>query len=416
MKKKILLILMFVLTSFNVMAAPDAKSFTFNGNQTFKNISLEDIETQTQYQTQQVPSTCFQTVPYQQQVCNYQTAYKNQCHTTQPTQQCNWIPGKQVCTQQPGGQQCHMVPGKQVCKTNPPKEVCRIVNGRRVCKMVPGGSSCHQQPPHQVCTQKPPKQVCHQQPGHNQCHTVPGQYVCKQVPYQKQVCHTETKYKQESYTCYKSEQVPVTVETFRTSADLNFDFIKYPSTNNLRVRINAELQDKKLKITAEDLTHSGLAIFTKESIDKNKNGSHKWFNGDIKVKVFTTNQLLNKEEYSHIRAGVRDLKMNESNTLVILTDSVLSPESFGLKLVVKDQTTGDVLFKGMLTDDQYNHVFDQYQTKTKVNLRSLIPYISSGTRILVKAILSVKDDRFDLINEDDVPSLTAQAKEFFFWN
>jgi hypothetical protein len=417
MKKNILLILMALTYALSLQAQQKESSFIFNGNDTFKHLSLLDIESSGGYNNPSVPSTCYNTVPYQDQECNYQTQYENKCHTTAPTQQCNWVPGQQVCHMQPGGQQCHMVPGKQVCTTTPPKEVCQIINGRKVCKLVPGGSSCHQQPPHQVCNNQPPKQVCTQQPGHQQCHNVPGQYVCNQVPVQKYVCQTVTKYKQEPYTCYQPGPV-YNNEQYRTTADINFDFNQIPYSYNYRVQFSAKLENRRLVVSANDLTNSNLAIFIDRSdVNTNSYGNQTSIDGNIQVKISRASDLMNNWSYSHLQGGIRDMKLNENNKLVIRTNVVQDPESFLVKLEVRNQMTGELLYLGSVDRNDYNHVFEQFETKTKIDLdRVISTFISAGTRLSIKATLSVRDGEFELLNSEEIPGLNAKAQETVFWN
>lgn len=176
-----------------------------------------------------VPSTCYNQIPYQSYECHNETRYRQQCRWipeaercwTENDRQCRTVPQtRQVCQNGPDRQVCHDIPQRQVCVERPTREICHTnPQGQRVCNTVGGGRECHMTGGGRDCDTVPGPRTCHmetyyEQECHNvprrQCERVPGRNDCDNIPYQEEVCGYETRYRSEPYACTKIEYKDVT--------------------------------------------------------------------------------------------------------------------------------------------------------------------------------------------------------------
>ena len=78
--------LILLLLSFSINAnETDTDFFDYYGSVEEVNRSLESDEYKTVYREVEVPSTCTREVPYQEQVCSYETRYRTRYKTKYKT-------------------------------------------------------------------------------------------------------------------------------------------------------------------------------------------------------------------------------------------------------------------------------------------------------------------------------------------
>ena len=249
--KQTLLCLALALSIFAPSTFASAtKTVTFNGqNNESLTISYQDQETR--YRDEVVNTTCTRQVPNGvEQVCEQVLRYREQCH---------YEPGRQDCHYTPSREQCHTTPSRQECRYEQGGVVCSYENGRRVCRNEPG---------HQVCRTIPGQRVCQTIPGDYVCTQIPGHNVCNQVPYYERVCHNETRYRTESYSCQRTVSVPYNVKIAHEAlVDLTFDNAMNVATAELNVLF---LADGEIKLATNK--NDVLVLAQKENLYTERNG------------------------------------------------------------------------------------------------------------------------------------------------
>lgn len=191
----------------------------------------------------QVPSTCYNQIPYQRWECHNETRYRQDCQWIPDSQRC-WTESERVCRNVPRTRQecqngpsreiCRNLPGREVCVERPRREVCHTnPQGQRSCTTVGGGQSCHTTSGTRECSTVPGERVCRhvsytEQECENvprrQCQHVPGRNACQSVPYAEEVCGYETRYRAEPYACQRTEYKDVTTQK-KLSGEIQVHFI-----------------------------------------------------------------------------------------------------------------------------------------------------------------------------------------------
>ncbi|OIQ20579.1 MAG: hypothetical protein BM556_01175 [Bacteriovorax sp. MedPE-SWde] len=209
--KTIFGIVLTLLVCFSSYAEQSA-SFSFNG-QSNDEVLIEEIRQITLFKDEVRDGTCTRQIPYTENVCGYETNYR---------QECSWQAGynncyndtqrdcryetryRRECTRGPSRSQCTMKPGKTTCRTGRDgQQRCHTTQPRRVCRDVPGRETCRRVPYQDyVCSNRTVRK----------CDWVPGRNVCEQVPYQEYICRDVTKYRSEDYACKVTVKVPYKVE------------------------------------------------------------------------------------------------------------------------------------------------------------------------------------------------------------
>jgi hypothetical protein len=215
--KKLLIILCLSGLSM-VSMAESSKTIKYQG-QNGESFELNTINTVTRYNEEERNSTCTRQIPYEEQECNYETDYR---------QECNWQPARRECTTEYDTEcrtvtrhrkECTRGPSQRVCRTTKPREVCRkgvcrIKPGREICKDKPGVKTCIKVPyQDRQCTSEP-REVCDRIPGGN---------ICTTVPYQEYRCQMVTRYASEDYACRRTFKIPYSFDR-RVSADVEVSF------------------------------------------------------------------------------------------------------------------------------------------------------------------------------------------------
>lgn len=242
---KQILLCSFVLVALfcKPLFASTFKTVTYNG-QASENVNLSFTTDETRYRDQIVNSTCTRQVPDGvQQICEQELRYRQECH---------YEPSRQDCHYTSSREECHYTPSRQECHTEGGGVVCTVENGRRICRNEPG---------HQVCRTIPGERICRTIPGEYVCQTIPGRNICSQIPYYENVCHNETRYRTETYSCQKTISVPYTE---KINHDAQVEFIFENALGVSTANFNLEFSDDgvtNLKASANDV----LILAQKES-------------------------------------------------------------------------------------------------------------------------------------------------------
>lgn len=243
--KSILMVAMLLLSlSFSITADDDQRSETiiYNG-QPAEAFDLSWDKQGTLYRTIQVPGTCYNQVPYEDEECGNRTYYRNECRTIRGYNDCdtfydnicrNVTRTRRECSRGPSRLSCHTTPVRRVCRDRPTRRVCRTnARGQQVCNNVGGGQTCTNHGGDRRCTTFPGEQTCKNVPytdrecdrvARQQCSWVPSREQCEDVPYQQYECWPVTRYRSVPYDCMVDEQEPYQgiVAKYRAQVEVNF--------------------------------------------------------------------------------------------------------------------------------------------------------------------------------------------------
>ncbi len=212
-----------------------------------------------------VPSTCYNQIPYQSYECHNETRYRQQCHWIPESERC-WnenervcrsVPEtRQVCENGPDREVCHEVPQREVCIERPTREICHTnPQGQRVCNTVGGGRECHMSGGGRQCDTVPGARVCHNETHYEQecqnvprrqCERVPGRNDCDSIPYQEQVCGNETRYRSEPYACTKIEYRDVTTPKALVG-EIDVRFLTHGLNDEFALQFKVDAPDAKFE-------------------------------------------------------------------------------------------------------------------------------------------------------------------------
>ncbi|MBT6326380.1 MAG: hypothetical protein HOJ35_10455 [Bdellovibrionales bacterium] len=345
---KRLLILAVLTWSSLVLASSelDRDNFSYYGDQTRTSRDLTTNVYRTVTREVQVPATCTRRVPYSHQVCHNETRYRERCTTTT----------------------------RRVCKR---EQVCRRVNGRRVCRV------------------------------ENVCRNVP-QRTCRQVPYQERVCRTETRYRNESYSCTRTERRTVNELVRRTEAMVGFSFVNNSSVYDVQADFSLVLRDNQLSVNARNIDEFNKALFIADSNEsRSYTGKTEYLRASYAVRVY------NLERFSSPVSRQPQISSSTRNgQLEVVIGKVLAPNSATFKLVLKDER-GLVLFNRELTEGEYRFRNNpEPVTKVMVNLRRLLgSRYFSNTNLKVKFVAIPQLPAGTVLNTEEVNLSPVKSKQ-----
>ncbi len=415
--KKILKFLVFSFLFSTLTQASEldsVESFLYSG-QSNEQFVLNNKLTETRFKTEEIPSTCYREVPYQDEECTNETRYREECHiepgqqtcrdvprqvcrnvtstrrecsntpgrqvcsTTPSRQECTTSPSRQECSTTPGTQQCHeepareecrvegarricrKYPGRRVCRTTPPQQSCRTVPGQRTCRTIPGQQTCRTEPGQQVCRDVPhTSQVCHTE-NDRQCSTSPSRQVCRKYPYDFPVCRTITRTRSEAYSCTKTVQTPYEVTLKNFMADLNFEF---PTTSSeSRVEFNVELSKTgNVKVVAND--KSTIPVFVK--IEKSEARS----NDGQDIKANYSVEFIESLKFTSPVSKEIDKVKFERKTLSFEIGKLLEFDTVALEVsLTKDGTS---VFNSRLNESQVQLVSKSASSEVSLSWENLL--------------------------------------------
>jgi hypothetical protein len=396
MLKTAQMLLAIVMLTINIAHADTSKTITF-ANQKEENFDLENWLKETRYRTETQDATCYNKVPYVENVCRDVTHYRqecstipghqecrtvydpvcrtedhyqNECHMERGEQQCRVVvhyrqecstsPGGQQCRTEPGRVECSVVNGENRCVKIPPREVCENRPGNQVCRQVPYEErECTEGPAHQVCQQvNHPQQVCQNVP-RQQCDYIPDRNVCNQIPYTVNECKDETLYRDVPYACKKDVQVPydVTLKTHEANVDVLFDAKSETAAAEFTVALDTQ---GALSLTGNELDGNEALVFAKKDVKTTSAGDVNTIKGTYKVSLINKADLFDVSE-----KGISNATLNKrSLTFVVNGKFDQKNSSLALKIVKK----GEVKLDKVLKPSQFTAKFDGSVTKVEVDL------------------------------------------------
>jgi hypothetical protein len=324
-------------------------------------------------QQQCTPTTRRECTPTTRRECTSTT--RQQCSTT-TRQQCTSTTRRQctsttrrecsttthnVCTG--GGSQCHDQPD-QVCHAGPTgQQVCQTVT-RRVCEQTP--PDCHpetqnqcQDVPDQVCQDVPdqvcqdvPEQTCQDVPDQT-CQDVPDQ-VCQDVPDQvcqtvstpvcqdvsDQVCQQVPRYRDETYACTTTQQVPVQELSSETLGNVTVAFGPVPQGIRPNETFTATLADQDVTLKVKKA--SGLlVILAQKSQDSQETDSVT----TVLTSRFAVSLVLPADVAAAIKAGIADETLDERSFSLTL-GKLAFKDVLAVDLTLASADTGQSYFNG----------------------------------------------------------------------
>ncbi len=350
-----------VLFSINGFAQNE-KVITYQ-NQTGEEFILNSILNGTEYREEQVQSTCYRDVPYTENVCRYETRYRQECRTLPGHQECRTVYEpvcryetryREECTQVGGGRICRTIPGDIVCR--------RLPNGENRCEKIPPREVCEYDPGRRVCRQVPYQdRVCHNEM-RNYCEWIPPRNVCEQIPYQERVCRDEVKYRQEAYACTKTIKVPYTVELKKNTANVSFNFTELNRVISPVVFVTKLSDEGNLSLNLKD-PNANTAVFYSKEITNNEDGKINDIDAKYSFKMLNISETLKatRGTVSNIDLGKHHLSFDVDGAI-----------DFGrINLKVKISKKDDVKFDKTLTSDQIELSHTNGQTHFHINLEKL---------------------------------------------
>jgi hypothetical protein len=394
-----LLLAILMLTLMNFAHAETQKTVTFE-NQREEIFDLENFLKETKYKTETVDSTCYNQVPYTENVCRDVTRYRQSCHTEPAHQECGTVydqvcrtetsyenechtergePScrvavryRQECSTESGGRQCHTVPGdvqcsivngENRCVKIPPREVCDNAPGRQVCRQVPYEErECTDGPSRQVCEQvSRPHQVCENRP-RQQCSIVPAENVCENVPYSARECKDEVLYRQVPYACKKDVQVPyeVLLKTHQANVQVLFDAKSTEAASQFTFDLNNK---GELSIAGKELAGNKAMAFAKKDIKVESHGDINTIKGIFNVALYNKSDLFQVSE-----KGITNVDLNKRSLSFVVNGKY---DHKNASLSVKIEKKNDVKFEKVLKSSQFSSKFDGKVTTVEVDLESL---------------------------------------------
>lgn len=334
------LLLLMVLFATNFAAASESyKSFEYTG-QLSELVELENQRMETRYREQEVPSTCTRQVPYETEECGNVTRYRTECRT---------VPGRRVCRDVPH-QRCRWETRyRRVCRQEPPRNVCRT---RRVCTGVGRARVCQDR---RECRREPGRRVCHQEPHREricrteyrrECRQEPDRRECREVPYQDYQCRTVTRYRDEQYSCTRTERTPYEVIAERFEGALDFNFMD--SVTNAPIRFDVSLSDRgEFNISARENSEvsRNLVIANESPLRRESEGELTRLQKNVNIKIADRMTLL-----SPVTGPIDSINL-EKESVSFRIGTVYDFSSFNL--YVRINRGDDVYLNKTLSRDDY---------------------------------------------------------------
>jgi len=308
----ILLIFLFLISPW--LARAESSRIVHYQNQGSEHVSLDLTTYETQYRNEIQYNTCERQVPYQEQICRSVPRVTQQCHQTPPQQQCHMEGGGVVCTYE---------------------------NGRRVCR---------NHPPHQVCN------------------TIPGQYICRDVTTYENVCHYETRYRTETYSCPVTVRVPYTVAITRYG---EIDLIFENSFGQVNADLNLTLDQRgNIFLSANDFSNQSLIIARRENYTIDNNSQTKVTRATYRISFLPKERVLNP-----VRVPPTQMQLTQSELRFVINKS-FAPQQLRMNVTFE----GPGVYETRALDGQNSNIRDINinQSLVTLDLRNANLYLNYG--------------------------------------
>lgn len=381
--KKLFLLLFMCCVVFSANAE-STKAINYDG-QNADSFEL-DLETDIiRYREEQYPSTCTRQIPYTEQVCGYETRYRQQCRTEPGHNVCRTV-NDQVCRNETRTRrQCTTGPDRRVCRTVP-NHVCTTVNGQRQCRQQGTRQQCSNETGPQTCRDVPyTERVCRNNP-RRVCDYEPPRQVCSSVPYQEYLCRDVTRYRSEDYACTRTRQVPYSV-TRKNVADIQINYAdQNPNTSSAELSF---LLDKagnvSLNVKEDSQTPSLVFVNKKQSIDNNDDN----LNTDTRFNI----SFIAKDDYLAPLTSAIDVSSADQNHLVLKIAKLLKKDDLSIKIKIKKKGfigIGSYKFEKVLTPGQYTTAKTQGNTFLDIDFKNIGAELKDGKKYDFEVTLMLK--------------------------
>tara|TARA_R110000868_G_scaffold55424_2_gene172259 strand:- start:11939 stop:13150 length:1212 start_codon:yes stop_codon:yes gene_type:complete len=385
--KKLILLLFLSLSIFSADAA-STKDLAYDG-QNADSFAL-DLETElTRYREEQYPSTCTRQIPYTEQVCGYETRYRQQCRTEPGRNECRTV-NDQVCRNVTRTRrQCSTGPDRRVCRTVP-NHVCTTVNGQRQCRQQGTRQQCSNQPGQQTCRDVPyTDRVCTNQP-RQVCTWNPPRQVCNSVPYQDYICRDVTRYRSEDYACTRTRQVPYTVER-ENKADVQVSYSdQNPDTSAADLAfVLDKAGDVSLKLEDRSSRPALVFINKRQNIDNSDDN----LTTDTRFNI----SFVAREDYLALIESNVDVSSVDHQHLVLKTAKIVRKDDLTIKLSIDQKGLfSGYKFEKTLSPGQYTTAKTQGASFIDIDFNSIGAKLKDGKKYEFTVTLELKPGR-DLV-------------------
>lgn len=391
--KKLLLLLILSFLAFSA-AAESSKTVVYDG-QNADSFEL-DLETEiTRYREEQYPSTCTRQIPYTEQVCGYETRYRQQCHTEPGRNVCRTV-NDQVCRNVTRTRrQCTTGPDRRQCRSVP-NHVCRTVNGQRQCTVQGTRQQCSNVPGAQTCRDVPyTDRVCNNVPRQS-CTYQPSRQVCNNVPYQDYICRDVTRYRSEDYACTRTRQTPYVVAR-ENEADIQ---IAYADQNADTSAASLDfLLDKagnvSLKVKESSQRPSLVFVSKSQSIDNSDDN----LSTDARFNI----AFVNKEDYLAPLTQEITVSTADQLHLVLKTAQIVKAKDLHLKISIRKKGflgMGSYKFEKVLAPGQYSTSSTQAASFVDIDFAAIGAELKDGKKYEFNITLTLKPSA-DLVTPVD---------------
>ncbi len=381
----------------NFSYAESTKKISYQ-NQREEVFDLENFLKETHYNKKEVDSTCSRQIPYVENVCRNETHYRQECRNVLGHQECRTV-NNQVCRNEtryenecywePGVPSCQVViryrrecntrGGGRVCRQVPPDIICqRAPNGEQKCQKIPAHEECGSGRDEEVCNQVPyeerecisgrGQQICHQVPRQNQvcenqasqqCDWIPDRNVCSNIPYEENVCKDETLYRQETYACKKTIDIPYDVILTTHNANVVVDFLTTAATTT--PEFNFSLSSKgDLLVSGTDQDSQKSIVFVKKEIQNNVKDKVNSIEAKFKIAVFDRSDF-----FKFVDNKIKRLSLGK-DSLSFYFPGKIDVKRAKLSVLISKKNT--VKFEKVLDAKQFSLFYDGFDTKVTVDI------------------------------------------------
>tara|TARA_R110000868_G_scaffold38966_5_gene136163 strand:+ start:5302 stop:6513 length:1212 start_codon:yes stop_codon:yes gene_type:complete len=394
--KKFILLLFLTLSIFSAGAA-STKDLVYDG-QNADSFAL-DLETElTRYREEQYPSTCTRQIPYTEQVCGYETRYRQQCRTEPGHNDCRTV-NDQVCRNvQRTRRECSNGPDRRECRSVP-NHVCRTVNGQRQCTVQGTRQQCRNVPGPQTCRNVTYNdRVCTNQP-RRVCTWNPPRQVCNSVPYQDYICRDVTRYRSEDYACTRTRQVPYTVNR-ENKADVQVSYLdQNPDTSAADLLFTLDKAgDVSLKLEDRS-SRSALVFINKRQEIANSDDN---LSTDARFNV----SFVAREDYLAVVESNIEVSSADHQHLVLKTAKLVRKDDLTIKIAIDQKGLfSSYKFEKTLAPGQYTTAKTQGASFIDIDFNSIGAKLKDGKKYEFTVTLELKPGR------DLVTPLRSEAKK-----
>ena len=229
----------------------------------------------------------------------------------------------------------------------------------------------------------------------------------------RQSCRTETSYRTERYTCYKTENVRVRRPDRRFHANVDVRFKEISSNGNgsySTADFIATLNKNTLAIQLQRQEPRGSKLFfMKQKLNTQRHGNVTEISGTVKILVFDKREFLKP-----VRQNIEIRPDVHHGELVMKTGKIVFQRGLKISLEVIGEY-GRTLFRGKVPKDLLTIRDRRYGGESIITInieRLLRGTLRRGERAEVFATVSLVPPKFELLNYRRVPQLEQSTRSY----